>query len=1159
MTLTRFGRPAAALLLVLAGGLALHLHAQNITGTILGAVTDPSGGAVANAEVEVTNLETNQTVKLKTSEAGLFEGLYLRPGGYRVAVAAPGFKTSVREGLTLRVEDRLRLDFRLEVGDTSTTITVAGETPLVETENASLGQVVSSRTVQDLPIRGRNIFDLVGLAAGVQVNPRAIGGTASTGDNAAPLFVQSDLSINGGRFRTNDFLVDGVSVMLPENNNYAFSPTPDGTQEFKVLTNSFGPQFGRSGGGVVNVVTRGGSNEFHGTLYEFFRTDRLRANNYFANARNQARGQFTFNQFGAAVGGPVRKDRTFFFADYQGHRERVSGGTGVATVPTPAEIRGNFSDTVNTQGARVVIYNPFTTRPLPAGGFVRDPFPGNVIPPNAQSRVGRNLAAFYPAANAPGEGPARINNLRYTPRNFINSNQWSARMDHRFPGSLSMFGRLTRNTGDSGGNGPFNNIAEPVLGIIVNRVVNGVLNLTAVLSPQRILNVRSGVTRRFEGRTPLAEGKVNLTELGFPPAIAAAAQEQLFPVTGVANYTQLGAPGGDRIRRGNTIYTVVAEQTEIRGRHTFVFGADLRMYDQTPFQGGTPSGNYSFGQGQTQGPNPLSPSLTAGNGLASLLTGFGTGSINLVPALAIRNMYYALFFNDDIKMGRLTLNLGLRWDYEQPRTERYNRFGNFDFHAPFPAKAPGYEVLPGVVRFAGLDGLPRGQFDPAYTNFGPRVGLAYRVTNKTVLRAGYAIFFAPRFGTTSGQGFGAPGHDLTTPWISSIDGVTPVNLLDDPFPTGLLQPPARETERLQMGLGVTIMDRGNRSNIYNQQWNFTLQRELRGGLLVEAGYAGNKGTRLPISFNFNAADPRFQSLGAQLNQAVPNPFLGLTSVGPLAQPTVSRLTLLRPFPHYGTVGTFNPAVAQNRGSSSYHALQLRAEKRFARGYNFVVSYTNSKLIDDGSGRIFGETAFTPPVQNSYNLRAERGLSEGDVSQRLVMSHSVELPFGKGRPFLNGGNRGVEYAFGGWSLSGAFTWHTGFPLALTSIGNSGVGSDVLRPNSTGQSAELSGAPQTRLTRYFDIGKFTVPDAFTFGNTARTLPDVRGPSRRNYDVAVQKIFPVRESVSLVFRTEAFNLTNTPYFFTPGEGLGSPTFGVITAASGERTVQFSLRLDF
>lgn len=1151
-------RNLIAFLLAFAWACTGTARGQNITGSILGSVQDSSGAAILGASVQVVHLETNQAVNLVTGGSGAFEALYLRPGTYRVSVSAPGFKTSVRDGLTLRVEDRLHLDFQLEVGDASTSVTVVGETPLVESQNASLGQVISMRTVQDLPIRGRNIFDLAGLSAGVQVNPRATGGTASTGDNAAPLFVQSDISINGGRFRTNEFLVDGVSVMLPENNNFAFSPNPDATQEFKVLTNSFGPQFGRSGGGVVNVVTRGGTNEFHGVLYEFFRNDRLRANNFFANARNQPRGRFTFNQFGAAGGGPIRKDRTFFFADYQGHRERIFGGTAVATVPSSAEIRGDFSQTLNTAGAPVIIYNPFSTRPLPGGGFVRDPFPGNVIPLNLQSRAGRSLASFYGAPNAPGEGPARINNLRYTPRNFINSDQWSFRVDHRISDRLNLFGRVTRNTGDSGNNGPYNNIADPVLGVIANRVVNGVVNATAVLTPQRILNVRLGVTRRFEGRTPLAAGKVNLTELGFSPSIAAAVQEQLFPFTSVANYTSLGTPAGDRIRRGNTIYTAVAEQTEIRGRHTFVFGADVRLYDQTPFQAGAPSGNYSFGLAQTQGPNPLAPSLTAGNGLASLLLGFGSGSINSVPALAIRNMYYGLFFNDDIKLGRLTLNAGLRWDYEQPRTERYNRFGNFDFNSPFPLRVAGFENLRGVLRFAGRDGLPRGQFDPTYANFGPRFGLAYRLADRTVLRSGYAVFFAPRFGTTSGQGFGTPGFEIVTPWISSIDGVTPLNLLDNPYPTGLLQPPTNEAERLQTGLGINIMDRGNKSNIYNQQWNFTLQREIA-GLLVEAGYAGNKGTRLPISFDFNAVHPQYQSLGAALAQQVPNPFLGLTTVGPLAQPTVARLTLLRPFPHYGTIGTYNPALAQNRGSSNYHAFQLRLEKRLARGQNFILTYTNSKLIDDGSGRIFGETAFTPPVQNAYNLRAERSLSEGDISQRLVLSHTVELPFGRGHRMLGDSGRLVQLLAGGWSLNGAFTWHTGFPLALTSIGNSGVGSDVLRPNSTGRSAKLSGAPQTRLTRYFDTSQFTVPEPFTFGNTARTLPDVRGPSRRNYDVALQKTFALREPVSLLLRGEAFNLTNTPYFFTPGERLGTPTFGVITAASGERTVQVSLKLVF
>ncbi len=1136
---------SVAVLCVLVAGAA---RAQNITGAILGTVTDPASASVSGASIEVLHVETGQAARVTADASGFYQVNYLRPGTYRVSASMRGFRTAVRERLSLAVEGRLRIDFQLELGDTATSLTVTGETPLVESETASLGQVVSTRAVEELPIRGRNIFDLVGLTAGVQVNPRAIGSTASTGDVSAPLFVLSDISINGGRFRTNDYLVDGVSIMLPENNNFAISPTPDGTQEFKVLTNSFGPQFGRSGGGVINVITKGGSNEFHGSAFWFFRNDRLRANNFFSNARNQARPVSHFNMFGGSVGGPVIRNKTFFFADYQGHREDIAGGAGILNVPTAAEKQGDFSARRNQAGAAVTIYNPFTTRAI-AGGFERDPFPGNVIPAAMQSRVARRLLEYMPAPNQPGQGPAGINNYSWSPASFVNSNQWSARVDHRFSDKYNLFARLSRNTGDTGQSGPFNSIADTVLGTTVSHALTGVINLTSTLSASRILNLRLGAVRRFEGRLPRSSGKVNLTDLGFPASIAAAAQEQIFPTIGIANFTGLGAAAGDRIRRGNDIYTVVAEQTQYRGRHTIVYGADLRMYNQTPFQAGSPAGNYSFGLAQTQGPDPLRASLTSGDGLASLLTGFGSGSINAVPAGAIRNLYYSFFFNDDIRLGRLTINAGLRWEYEQPRTERYNRLGTFDFDSAFPIAVPLRPDLRGVLRLAGQDGQPRGQFDPTYRNFGPRLGMAYRLNDRTVLRAGYGLFHAPRFGTTGAQNFGMPGAQVTTPWVSSLDGVTPVNLIDNPYPTGLLQAPNTPVYRTQLGLGLLAMDRGNKSNIYNQQWNLTVQRQLPGQWLVEAGYAGNKGTRIPVSGNWNQIHPQYQALGAGLNALVQNPFFGIADVGILAQPTVARSQLLRPYPQYTSVNTASPAVAQNMGSSSYHSMVLRTEKRFARGYQLLVTYTNSKLIDNGSGRIFGESAFVPPVQNIYNLAAERSLSEGDVSQRLVVAHTVALPFGKR----------VKWLLGGWSATGNFTWNAGFPLALTSSGNSGVGSDVLRPNNTGQSAKLTGAPQTRLNRWFDVSRFTVPDPFTFGNTSRTLPDVRGPSRINYDAALQKSFPVFERVSALFRAEVFNLTNTPYFFTPGEALGSTTFGVINAATGERQFQFSLKLLF
>lgn len=1132
--------------------LPLSLAAQNITGSLLGNITDPSGAPIARASVEITNIDTNQSVKSDTDTAGLYQSLYLRPGPYRIRVNAPGFKQSLRDRVTIQVESTIRADFQLQLGEASSTVTVTGEAPLVDSESASLGQAVSTRSVEELPIQGRNIFDLAGLTAGVQVNPRASGGTASTGDSSTPLFVQSDISINGGRFRTNEYLVDGVSIMLPENNNYAFSPNPDGTQEFKVLTNSFGPQYGRSGGGVINVVTKGGSNDFHGTLYEFFRNDRLRANNFFSNARNQARPVSHFNQFGAVAGGRIVRDKTFFFADYQGHRENAAGAAGILTVPTAAERTGDFSRSRAANGNLVTIFDPLTTTNT-GTAFTRTPFPNATVPADRQSKVGRNLVGFYPLPNRPGDTAALINNFVFAPSSYVNSNQYSARIDHRINARHSLFGRYTYNTGDTGTSGPYNNIADNVLGVTVNRVHNASVNLTTLLSATRILNFRIGATRRFEGRIPLADGKVNLTTLGFPAALAAQVDEQLFPTVAVANYGQLGPASGDRIRRGNSVYTLVAEQTEIHGRHTLVYGADVRFYDQTPYQGAAPSGSYSFALSQTQGPNPLVPTLGAGNGLASLLIGFGSGNVSGVPALRVRNFYNGLFINDQIKFKKLTFNAGVRWEYDQPRQEKYDRFANFDFNAPFPISVPGIGPLKGVLRYAGRDGQPRGQYNSTYKNFGPRVGLAYRVSPTFVLRAGYGIFFAPRFGTTSASNYGTPGFSLTTPWVStSPDGVGFAQSIDNPYPNGLATLPTSQADRLLLGQSILFMDRGNISNVYNQQWSFTIQRQSFAGILIEAGYAGNRGVHIPVSLDFNQVDPKYQALGAGLAQAVENPFYGLTNLGLFANRTIARSQLLRPYPQYTGVTTNSPAVAQNMGNSGYHSLQLRAEKRFSRGYNLTIVYTKSKLIDNGSGRIFGENAFVPPVQNAYNLAAERAVSEGDVSQRLVISHTVQIRALTANAFLKTVTKG-------WSWSGAFSTNTGFPLALSSIGNSGVGGGVLRPNSTGVSANLSGSPQSRLLRYFDTSQFTVPPAFSFGNVGRTIPDARGPARVAYNTVIQKSFNIREPLRALFRAEAFNLTNTPYFARPAQQLGGNGFGVISAASGERQVQLSLKLTF
>jgi hypothetical protein len=1136
---------------------APQLSAQNISGTFVGSVKDASGAVIAGADVQARNLATNQENRTTSNELGYYEIPYLRPGTYEVRAVSKGFKSSIRQNIDLAVDSRVRLDFTLEVGDSATSISVSSEAPVVDSESSSLNQLLTTKTLESLPIKGRNVFDLSLLSPGVNVNPRALGGVASTGDNSAPLFVQSDISINGGRYRTNDFMLDGVSIMLPENNNFALSPTPDSTQEVKIMTNSYGPQFGRSGGGVVNVITRGGSNEFHGSLYEYFRNNHLAANNFFANAKGKDLGPAHFNLFGASLGGPIRKNKTFFFADYQGHRQQSALGGQLATLPTALERQGDFSQSFNQSGQRVTIYNPLSTTST-GSGYSRVPFANNVIPTQLINPIALKMMQYVPLPNQQGTGPASVNNYVWSQNAYLDSDQWSVRVDQRFSDRHSLFARFTRNTGDSGNSGPFGTVADNVLGIDVSRVENGVINDTFVISPSTLLNIRLGATRRFEGRTPL-HGGINLSALGFPSNVVSAATQQVFPAVSFTNYTSWGDPAGDPIRRGNTIYTIVGDSTMIRGRHTVVVGADFRLYDQTPYQGGSDAGSYSFSPSFTQGPNPLVSSLTAGNAFASFLTGYGSGSLSQTPAFAIRNSYVALYVNDEIKFSRLTINAGLRWDYDQPRTERYDRFSTFDFDAPFPIQVEGLSDLHGVLTHPGHNGEPRGQFNSYYKAFGPRFGISYSLDSKTVIRSGYGIFYSPRFGTTSASNFGGAGATLNSSWVASLDGVTPLNPMVNPFPNGVFPSSNDIASQVLLGQSILFMDRGNVSNTYNQQWNFNIQRELPLNILLEAGYAGNQGVHLPIGIDFNQLNPVYQSLGSNLTKQVSNPFYGLVSTGILASSTVAQSQLLRPYPQYSSVSTNSPAVAENEGTSSYNAFTLRLNKRFSKGIGFLVSYTGSKTIDNASGRIFGVNAFVPPVQNIYNLAAERALSEADISRQLVISHTVELPFGRGKPILGNANTFLNFFVGGWSADGTAIFTTGYPLSLSSTGNSGTYSGVLRPNSTGQSAELLGSVESRLNKYFDTGQFTIPAPFTFGNVSRTLPDVRSPGRQNYDLALAKNFIIHEGVSAQFRAEAFNLTNTPYFFGPGTALGSGTFGVISASSGERQVQFALKILF
>ncbi len=468
----------------------------------------------------------------------------------------------------------------------------------------------------------------------------------------------------------------------------------------------------------------------------------------------------------------------------------------------------------------------------------------------------------------------------------------------------------------------------------------------------------------------------------------------------------------------------------------------------------------------------------------------------------------------------------------------------FEFDKPFPITIPDLPGLKGTVGWAGQGGEPRGNFDSTYKDFGPRVGIAYRLGAKTTLRTGYGIFYLPRIGSTNTTVFGTVGSTLNSSWVPSVDGITLNTPLSNPFPMGLLQPTPSLADRIGIGQSFHADNRSNKANSYTQQWNFSLQRSLWMEVDASASYAGSQGVRLPGAMFFNQVDPSYLKLGTDLNTRVNNPFYGLSSSGVVSTATIARYQMLRPYPAYNSVQSY----MQNFASSSYHSMLLQLEKRFAHGYNFMVNYTFSKLMDVGSGRVVNYTAYEPLMQNAYDMKNERSVSAQDIPHRIVVSHTLAIPCWR-------------YGFTrGWNLSGAFTWNKGFPLALTATGsNTYLLNPATRPNSNGRSANLSGRVEDRLLRYFDTSTFSVPPNYTFGNVARTLPDVRSPSRWNDNIALSKTMKLTDRFSFLLRAEAFNLAYTSFFDPPATTLGAGTFGIISSSRNERQIQFAAKILF
>jgi len=1166
----------ARLAAVFAGCLSVlaPMAAQTSTGAISGTAFDPSGRVVPEVSITLINSGTNEVRKTLTNGAGHYAFPLLPPAIYRLEGSAAGFKRVVHESIRLEVALDLDASLRLEIGQTSEVVTVSASTTGLESESATIGHLMDNQRLIELPTNGRNSYGFAALLPGVRAS-------AGFSQVAYGMYNDQFVSINGSRPNQNGFYLDGGINSEPAFNGPGIFPALDSVEEYKVQTHNYSSEFTNAAGGVINVVTKSGTNSFHGSLYEFLRNDQLTANNFFLNAAGQPRAPFRYNQFGGSFGGPViipklyrGTDRTFFFVSYEGLRWS-RGLPTTATVPSDLQRVGDFSKTLNAGGGLVSIYDPVSTRANPdvAGQSIRTQFPGNIIPANRMDAVARNLVAWFPHANTAGTGPAGINNFISDYSGAINKNTFALRLDQAISDRQKLFGRISLNNTTNNRPGLWGPDLGPSSSSAGDDTYNqrqAVINYNNILSPSFVLELSSSYVRYSMTRITEA-ANFDPVKLGFPTYLhqLQPALVSCFPALTIAGYSlTVAVPDSNSGYFGYCGFTLSGYDTfheaanlrKTAGAHSFRFGGDFGENRLNSF-GARAQSSYSFATNFTQGPNPLTASSTAGYGFASFLLGTGSGSITSdSPGQSIAYKYFGLYFQDDWKPSkRLTVNLGLRWDHNAPWTERYNRVANFDFTAANPLAAPNLPLRGGLT-FPATGGLPRGQYNAEWRNFAPRAGIAFQASKSTVLRAGFGIFFAPM----TGGGFNssavpASGYSTSTSWVGTLDNVTPASYLSNPYPSGFVRAPGN-TQGLAtlLGQSVTALDR-NRSVPYSEQWNLNLQQLLPAKLLLDLAYVGSRGVHLFGNLNYNQLPDSALSMGTALNQLVANPFYGLISTGTLSSATVARSQLLRPFPQFTGVTISNEPY----GASTYHALEAKLERRFSAGLSMLVSYTFSKLIDNVAATTTGfpgEAFGTDNIQNYNNLAAERAIASFDTPHSLSISANYALPFGPGRKLLNLSGAGGKIV-GGWQLNAISVFSTGAPLGLTTASNTlynSGGSE--RPNWNAQDPSLPGSASSKLTHYFNTGNFSQPAAFTYGNAGRFLTSLRAPGVANLDLSLFKNVQLHERLTLQFRAEAFNLPNRVQFAPPGAVIGSSSAGVISSQQNSpRDIQFGLKLLF
>jgi hypothetical protein len=1136
----------------------MPLAAQNAS--ISGSILDSQQAAVKEAEVTLVNVNTSVSFRTTSNDSGRFLLPPVPPGPYEVKATAAGFAPYRLTGLVLEVDESKILTINLKPATVVESVSVSEAPPEITTDRADRSLVLDQTFVESIPLNVRNPLQLINFSVAVTKGDDGLSGQNITSESRTNTW-----RINGAKGATTDIQVDGATDTTAYYNQAAGIPGVDTVEEYRVYTDAYAPEFGRTNGGIIRYALKSGSNLVHGSVFEFLRNSDLDSNGFNADQAGQKIAEFRRNQFGFTLGGPVvlpkiynGRNRTFFFASYDGLRDS-DAGSFTGTVPTALERTGNFSQTTDSKGALIVIYDPSTTQQNPnvsGTSYIRTPFPGNIVPAAEINPIAQKMLSYYPQANEPGVGLSSTNNFFSNAPGTDNNNLYDIRIDHHFTDTQNVYGHFEHFSNNILQSNYYGNGLAPVNSNDRIPGINVMGHHTWAISPTLVFEQHLSWAHSESNRSE-PSGGLTASSVGFPSAVTPGITGEMMPVVSATRISSLGNNYPFEANK-SSVYQYGADLAWIKGIHTFKFGADARHYPVQLFDpeqlAVSASSNF------TGGPNPNAAIADSGSGIADLLLGAASVQSGFEPQTNSAHNYFGFYAQDAARLTRkLTVTFGLRVEYETGEIENHNQENYIDLTSPSPLQSQVPSLhLTGGVGVPGLNNSSDLLQNPRGLGYDPRIGLAYALNAKTVIHTGFGLFHHP---AAAWQQY--PNALQTTKISTSIaaqaNGVTPLFNLSNPFPSGL-PTPAGNAAGLDVYLGQNIAGPLHTQDIpYQANWSFDIQRELINHFVVTAAYVGNAGVHLMTPIQFNQIPDSDLALGSKLLTVVSNPFYNVITdpSSTLSVSTVQAAQLLRPYPQFLNVKGINIGA----GHSSYQAGQLTVERRLAQGLAMTFGYAYAKAIDN-VGEMTSVAGTQNGFQDNYCFSCDKSLSDQNQQNTLRWSTRYDPPFGPGKSMLNHGLG--SRVLGGWALGGFFTFDSGRPVAVSSPNNSNSlgGGTGMRPDGTGISAALPGGPQIVANgEYFNPAAFTQTPQFAFGNVSRYLPDVNSPSLWNWDMLAEKNTQIRERFHLTFRAEFFNALNHVVFSGPTTSITSSTFGhiVLSQSNTPRQIQFSLRLAF